>query len=177
MKRHLIAILLMLLPLTGCDDSNKPGNVKTSGTETIDNSIYPIGNDYYSIGFNFSLAKKVSSRDTPKPDIILNNEGLSVFILQTNSGLNGFFLAGEYADAASAKQAFDNLTAPVVSGWAEWANPVIPNQVWVYRSADEHYAKIRIISTFSEERTPIDYAECTFEWVYQPDGTLAFPGK
>ncbi len=102
---------------------------------------------------------------------------LSIFILQTGAGLNGFYLAGEYADEATARQAFNNLTAPVVTQWEEWANPVKPNQVWVYRSADEHYAKIRIASVFSESRSPRNYAECTLEWVYQPDGSLTFPGK
>jgi hypothetical protein len=94
-----------------------------------------------------------------------------------NAGLNGFFLEGEYNDAASAELAFDNLTEPLVNDWAEWANPVKTNQVWVYRSADEHYAKLRIIATFSEARDPRDFASCTFEWVYQPDGSLTFPGK
>lgn len=177
MKRQLILIMLLFLFIAGCDDSDKPGNIKTSGTVTIDNSIYPTGNYYYSIGFNFSKAEKVPSNGSPKPDIILNNEGLSVFILQTNSGLNGFYLVGEYVDEATAKQAFDNLTAPVVTQWEDWANPVRPDQIWIYRSADEHYAKIRIISTFSETRNSIDYAECTFGWVYQPDGSLTFPGK
>jgi hypothetical protein len=66
--------------------------------------------------------------------------------------------------------------------WTDFADPVKPNQVWIYRSQGEKYAKIRIISTVNERRKDtsalrdsVDYAECTFEWVYQPDGTITFP--
>ena len=57
------------------------------------------------------------------------------------------------------------------------ADPVIANQVWVYRTGTETYAKIRIISTVNETRDDLPYGECTFEWVYQPDGSTTFPVK
>jgi hypothetical protein len=177
MKSRLVVILFLSLFFTGCDDPDKPGNTKTSGTETIDNSLFGTG-PYYAMGFNFSSAAKVSSLSTPKPDIVLETgETADILILQTVAGINGFYLKGEYADQASATQAFDNLTSVVVPEWVDWANPVKPNQIWIYRSADEHYAKIRIISTSYQDLDPRDYAECTFEWVYQPDGSLTFPGK
>lgn len=174
MKRPLSIILLLLLSFTGCDKTNNP---RLSGIDTIDNLLYGVG-PYYAIGFNFSTAEKLSTLKDPGPDITLENDGTLInLILQTDVGLNAFNLAGEYADAASAQQAFDNLTSPVVTDWADWAFSIKPNQVWIYRSGTEHYAKFRIISTISETRNSRDYAECTFEWVYQPDGTLTFPGK
>jgi hypothetical protein len=177
MKSRLVVILFLTLFFAGCDDTDKPGKIKTSGSETIDNSLYGTG-PYYALGFNFAKAEKVSSLSTPKPDLILESGGTpDIFILQTGTGLNGFYLKGEYSDEASAILAFNNLTAFSIYAWEEWANPVKPNQVWIYRSADEHYAKIRIISTSFQDLDPRDYAECTFEWVYQPDGTLTFPGK
>ena len=176
MNRQLTVILLLFLAIGGCNDPDKPDKTDTSGVTTIDNTLYGTAN-YYAIGFNFAAAGKVSSLARPAPDLLIELGGiLDLFILQTGAGLNGFHLQGEYEDETAAINAFDNLTAPSVTQWEEWANPVKPNQVWVYRSADEHYAKIRIISTFSETRTPRDYAECSFEWVYQPDGSLTFPG-
>ena len=175
MKQSIAAIFSLMLILTGCDGDDK--SPKYSGTVTIDNSLYGTG-PYYAIGFNFALAEKISSTSTPKPDVILESGGSpDLYILQTQPGINGFSLAGEYSDETAARQAFNSLTSPVVNNWEDWANPVKENQVWVYRSATEHYAKIRIISTFSEERDSRIYAECTFEWVYQPDGSLTFPGK
>ena len=178
MKRLLIFLLPLLLFTTGCDDTTKPGDVKTSGTVTIDNNLYGT-NVYYALGFSFAKAEKISSLSNPKPDVILElEEGPPyVFMLSTSAGINGFHLAGEFASESLAIQFFDNLHAIEVSDWDIWANPVKPNQVWVYRSADEHYAKIRIISTSSQDLDPRDYGECTFEWVYQPDGTLTFPAE
>ncbi|MCJ7446475.1 MAG: hypothetical protein MUO72_02160 [Bacteroidales bacterium] len=174
MKRPLSVILLLLLYFTGC---NKTDNPKLSGIDTINNLLYGEG-PYYAIGLNFSTAEKVSTLKDPGPDITLENDGTLInLILQTDMGLNAFNLMGEYADAASSQQAFNNLTSPVVTEWADWAFSIKPDQVWIYRSGTEHYAKIRIISTISETRNSRDYAECTFEWVYQPDGTLTFPGK
>ena len=174
MKSSLSFILFLLLTFTGCNKTNNP---RLSGTDTIDNLLYGEG-PYYAIGFSFSTAEKVSTLKDPGPDITLENDGTLInLILQTDVGLNGFYLAGEYADASAAQQAFDNITSPNVTDWADWAFSIKPNQVWIYRSGTEHYAKFRIISTISETRNSWDYAECTFEWVYQPYGTLTFPGK
>ncbi|MCX6333418.1 MAG: hypothetical protein NT092_03845 [Bacteroidia bacterium] len=177
MEKHMLAILLMPLLFMGCNDSNKPGNTKTSGTETIDNSLYGT-TVYYGIGFNFSAAEKVSSLATPKPDITIGNDGtLTNLILQTDNYKDSFYKAGEYTDANSAEKAFDALTSLIFPTWESWAYSIKPNQIWIFRTSAEKYAKIRIITTLSEARYSRDYAECTFEWVYQPDGTLTFPGK
>ena len=37
------------------------------------------------------------------------------------------------------------------------------------------YAKIRIIEVKGELREGIPHAECTFEWVFQSDGSTTFP--
>jgi hypothetical protein len=148
-----------------------------SGTATIDNSLF--GTEvYYPYGFSFSQAKKIPKLPGQEPDITIDNDGTILnLILQTNNFLDSFYKAGEYSDAASAIKAFKEITAPVVPQWAVWANPVKPNQIWLFRTQSDHFVKLRIISTVSESREPRDYAECTFEWVYQPDGTLTFPGK
>ncbi|MBN2634174.1 MAG: hypothetical protein JXR66_11495 [Bacteroidales bacterium] len=177
MNRLFLVILFLILVLSSCKDPDYRIDPDTSGTVTIDNTLFGTG-PYYAIGFNFDRALKISSLATPKPDITLGyDEGSAIFFLQTNAGINGFHLTGEYPDQTLAKEAFDNLTTFNVNDWEEWANPLKVNQVWLYRSADEHYAKIRIIALSAEDLDPRDYAECTFEWVYQPDGSLTFPGK
>jgi hypothetical protein len=57
------------------------------------------------------------------------------------------------------------------------ADPVTENQVWIYRSGNEKYAKIRIISTVNEIRENLPFGECRFEWLYQPDGSKTFPAR
>lgn len=179
MKRISVILTVAFLILTGCKKDKTP---PLSGTVTIDNNLY--GNDktgYYAYGFSFVLAKKVSTVDNPPPDITIENDGtLANLILQANNRNNSFYKVGEFADATSAQQAFNNLTSlpvPQSADWAAWAYSIKSNQIWIYRSGSEHYTKFRIVSTKSQSGDPRDFAECTFEWVYQPDGSLTFPGK
>jgi hypothetical protein len=176
MKNPFLVLLIILTVFFGCRKDNTPS---AAGTVSIDNTLSgTAGAGYYALGFLFSQAKKVSTLDNPKPDITLDNDGtLFILILQTNNRYDSFYKVGEYANATSAEQAFIGLTSFTVPKWEAWGYQIKPNQVWIFRTASEHYAKIRIISTISEIRNNRNYAECTFQWVYQPDGSLTFPGK
>jgi hypothetical protein len=177
MRRLLFITIIPLFFLTACRKDDIPD---TSGTATINNILTFDSNlqTYVVYGFLFSQAKLVSSENSQPPDITIGNDGtLYNLIIQANNLKNSFYKAGEYPDASSAKQAFDDLTAPSVLQWVVWADLVKANQIWIYKSGTDHYAKFRIISTVSETRSGRDYAECTFEWCYQPDGSLTFPAK
>jgi hypothetical protein len=176
MKRQLLILifLITLVVSSGCKKNDSPGN---SGIETIDNTLYGTG-AYYANGFSFSLAKKVPTSDNPPPDITFDNDvTLLIQILQTNNYKESFYKVGEYANTSLAEQAFINLTTLSVTQWVVWGYQIKPNQVWIFRTANEHYAKIRIISTVSETRDNRSFASCTFQWTYQPDGSLTFPAR
>ena len=173
MKRLLLTLISVIVLLPACKKEIK---VRTSGIDKIDNTIYH-NIAYHAYGFSFSQAKLVATNASPAPDIVLIlNEG-DKLILQTNNFLPSFLKIGEYTNEDEAKKAFDNLkTVPEPQQWLEWANPVVPNQVWVYRSGDEKYTKFRIVETkieILEEVVP--YGECTFQWVHQPDKSKSFP--
>ena len=175
MRRSIVILFVITFFMTGCSKDKTPD---TSGTATI-NNILEWDNQkqtWFALGFLFSEAKLVSVLDVPPPDITVISDG-SDLLLQANNLKNSFYKSGEYADAASAKTAFDNLASANVPQWEGLAYPIKANQVWIYRSGTEHYVKIRIISIIVEVRDNKDYGECTFEWVYQPDGSLTFPGK
>ena len=168
-------MLLVLMP--GCT-KDQP---KVSGTETINSTLYGSG-PYYAYGFSFSEGKQLATDGTPLPDITLVadvdiNDIIRRLVLQTENFKDSFFKFGEYSSAALAQEAFTGLTSANVTQWAGLADTVRANQVWIFRTATEHYAKFRVISTVAEMRNNIAYGECTFEWAYQPDGTLTFPGK
>lgn len=174
MERYLLILFCAVFSLSSCKKEETPRR----GTVTINNNLVFDDNlqTPQGYGFLFSTASIVSIYNTPPPDITIDTDGADLFF-QANNLLNSFFKAGEYPDEATAKQAFDNLTSPVVSQWQGLALPLQANQLWIYQSGSEHYTKIRIISLKSEDKPGRDYAECTFEWVYQPDGTLTFPGR
>jgi hypothetical protein len=176
MKKIVFLLLTMFSFLTGC---TKTESTRTSGTDTIDNITY-FSTTYYNYGFSFSSAKLISTNLNPGPDIIVyvNIDNITPRLTLQSNNLNpSFYKAGDFADEANAKTAFDNLKTVSVTQWQEMADPINANQIWIYRSGTDYYTKFRIISTVNEIRQGIPYGECTFQWVYQPDGSSTFPGK
>ena len=178
MKKLIIISVILLYFVSGCKkDEDDPA--PRSGTVTIDNSLKGDQfSGYYAFGFSFVLGNKISTIENPPPDITIDNgSAFDNLIFVNDNNIPSFFKAGEYADAASAGQAFKALTSATVTQWSGIGQSVKPNQVWLYRSDNEKYAKLLVISTKAEQRSDRDYAECTFEWDYQPDGTLTFPAN
>ena len=176
MKSRIFKLLAIFLILPGC---TKTEPTRTSGIDSINNTTY-FSTTYYNYGFSFSSAKQVSTNLNPGPDITIyvNIDNVTPRLtLQSNNLKPSFYKAGEFSDEGTAKTAFDNLKTVSVSQWVDMADPINANQLWIYRSGTDRYAKIRIISTVNETRQGIAYGECSFQWVYQPDGSLTFPGK
>ncbi len=161
--------------LISCNRNDDPD---TSGTATINNELVfdQQSQAYLNYGFLFSEGKLVSNIETPPPDIIIFRDG-STISLEANNLKNSFSIYGEYTDQTAARDAFNKLTSASVSQWLASAVPLKVNQVWLYRTGTDKYAKMRIISIETGVRGTFEYVECQFEWVYQPDGTLTFPGK
>jgi hypothetical protein len=176
MKKMVLIVLASLLIFTDC---TKKEPTRTSGIDTIDNITY-FSTTYYNYGFSFSGAKLVATSTSPGPDITIyvNIDNITPRLtLQSNNLKPSFFKVGDFADETTAKSAFDNLKIVSVEQWQDMADPLNANQVWIYKSGNDTYTKIRIVSTVNETRQGVAYGECTFQWVYQPDDSLTFPGK
>ena len=176
MKTNVILISVLAVLFSACTKVEK---TPTSGITTIDNTVYQ-STTYFVYGFSFSEANLVSNLANPGSDIIVfvNTDNTPYRLtLQADNLKPSFCKIGDYPTEADARTAFDNLNEVVVTRWEDMADPISANQVWVYRSGNDTYAKIRVISTVNEMRQTIPYGECTFQWVYQPDGSFTFPGK
>jgi hypothetical protein len=173
MKR-LVIILTTVFLLLSC---TKKESARTSGIDTIDNVTY-FSTTYYNYGFSFSKGALEVTTKNPGPDITIyvNVDNVTPRLtLQSNNFKPSFYKAGEYTNENDAKAAFDNLLTFSADQWVEMADPLKDNQIWIYRSGSDIYTKFRIISTVNETRENIPYGECTFQWVYQPDGSTTFP--
>jgi len=181
--RILRSCILLLIPailLTGCKKEEEP---VYSGIMTIDN-VLSKDPPYYGYGFSVPTGKKVSTLDSPLDVITILedhdvNYNVRKIFFSCSNYKDAFYKYGSYADAPAAELAFDNLTTFLLPSWKELGDSVKSNQIWLFRTDEDKYAKIRVISTFTEKRPDMvfPYAECTFEWVYQPDGTQNFPAK
>jgi hypothetical protein len=179
MKKRTASILFILFALTGCKKNDGP---KLSGTMTISNEA--ADKNYSVYGFSVPTGQKVLNLYNQQDVIIIQpdyNVDYSVrkLYFTSNNLINYFGRFGQFPDVAAATLAFKNLTSFVSPKWTETGDSVKANQIWLYKTSGEKFAKLRIISTFTEKRPnmPFPYAECTFEWTYQPDGTQTFPGK
>ncbi len=176
MKKIFVLFILIPFVFSSC---SKDETTPDSGTVTINNKTY-LSTTYYVNGFSFSKAKKVSTLSTPGPDVLVyvNSYTSPVSLtLQANNLNPSFGKIDDYSDEQSAITAFKNLTTVGSYQWTEMADSIAANQIWIYRTGNQTYAKIRIISTVNETRDNVPYGECTFEWVYQPDGSTTFPAK
>ncbi|HLN55676.1 MAG TPA: hypothetical protein VK207_06775 [Bacteroidales bacterium] len=177
MKQLIYIAAIVVIALSGCKKDEEKAPV--SGTHTINNLRYQEKSTYALHGFTFSTGQEVSTESTPGPDIIIDTLNGTTLIFQANNLLPSFSKAGEYPNETAAKEAFNNLKSVTASQWIDFSSAVLPNQIWIYRSGAKNYTKIRTISTLIEKRQnlgkTINYGECTFEWVHQPDGSLIFP--
>jgi hypothetical protein len=175
MKNTALILIVVFIFLEGC---TKKEPTRTSGIDTIDN-ITHFSVTYFNYGFSFSSAKLISTEQNPGPDITLyvNVDVTPRLTLQTNNLKPSFYKLGDYPDEASAKTAFDNLKTVSVTQWLDMADPIVANQVWIYRSGSDVYTKFRIVSIINETRQSVPYGECTFQWITQPDGSSTFPAK
>jgi hypothetical protein len=176
MNKILSIFIVLLITVTAC----KKDKNNYSGTVTINNELSGTG-PYYAYGFSVPTGEKVSTLNNPLDVIALFVDfdvdfTVRKIYMSVNNFKNSFSKYGEYSSATGASDAFKNLKSFDEPQWTELADPVNPNQIWLFKSSEDKYAKIRIISTYSEKREgmPYPFAECTFEWVYQPDGTQSF---
>jgi hypothetical protein len=178
MRKICLVLFALFFTLSCC---KKDDNPVLSGTDTIDNILYGTG-PYYANGFSVTSGKIVSTLNSPLDVITVMadydiNYNVRKIYFATNNFFNSFYRFGQYSDANAASLAFKNLTSFTDPSWTELGDSVKANQVWLYKTNNAGYAKLRIVSTVAEKRDNKPFAGCTFEWVYQPDESFTFPGK
>lgn len=179
MKQIYIALLVFTFFFSGCKKDTSP---TLSGTVTINNILVLKGDKYFANGLSVPTGKKITFSAPPTnvvtilADKDVNNNVRKIYF-STNNIEDSYSRVGNYPDAVSASIAFENLITFTPPLWTPLGDSVKANQVWLFKTSFDKYAKIRVISTVAEKRDNKPYAECTFEWVYQPDGSTTFPVK
>ena len=177
MKKTLY-ILVLILFASGC---SKDKEVKTSGTHTITSEKILDGQTYSYYGFTFSKASVKlynAESSTDRPDFAAldypgpNQEILAAFDSENIEG--SFAMAGAFSTADSALTFFNNYSEVIESSYVGLAQPVLENQVWVFKTRNGSFGKILILNIISYEKNSNTIVEVQFKWVYQPDGSSIF---
>ena len=178
MNKRLIILILICLPIlfSGCKKNNEP---VYTGIVTIDNTIYPTGNNYYAVGFSFELGKKIKTTEEPGADLVVlaapSGMAIDSVYLDTSNLTESFALAGEFTTSQEAKDFYNSLTRVESYNWTLVAGDIADNQVWIFKTREGHYVKIRLIDVIGEMQGSVPYAEVEFQWRIQPDGSATFP--
>lgn len=176
MRAWLIPALALMILLAGCGGDDQ----KNSGTITLTSELYEADSYYYALGLSFDEGEEVPTLpDQYRADITVQagpvvTGGPDVVYLSANTLNPPFALTGEYSTAEDAKNAFEGLNSVGTVTWIDLAVPLKANQVWVVKTRDNKYAKLRIIEV-TLTTIPARLGTCRFEWQYQPDGSTTFP--
>ncbi len=179
MKRTTGLLVAVLVLFSACNKKND--TTPLSGMASLDSRLYfnQETQNYYLFGFDFDKAKSV------RFEFFVSGEGTDL-ILSPTATLDGgyftcpgndeaFFLAESFDDISAAQAYFNDLKTFTPHSFGEWANPLLPNQVWIVKTIEDTYAKIWIQSVEVLNDNDGDYVKVSFAWVYQPDGSMTFP--
>lgn len=149
----------------------------TSGTATIDNKDVA---NYNGSGFYFATAQVIYYPNTSEvfPDIPVKVASAPVYTpyFWSIDGNSAFKLLDSSLDSSSAFAFFDSLTTiSDTAGFVSSVFNVSLYQTLAIRANQKKYAKIIITKILIDSSSSI--TETTFNWVYQPDGSLAFPAQ
>ena len=168
------AALLLLLLLPAC----KKDKQKYSGTATIDNLLVPSGQSYAIFGFSFEEGRVISNLEPPGPDITIHLEtdisGVVGQYFGTDNLVESFSLVAEYLSSAEASSAFKELKEVGIRNWELAAWDIAEHQLWLFKTSEGNYVKIRITDILVDEQQDPPYIQGSFEWQFQPDGSTSF---
>jgi len=180
-KEIIITGLVLILGFAGCK-KDEP-SIITSGTATLTSTRFMDGSTYSSFGFSFEkggVIKYNPALDTEIPDIFVfpiaeaSGDITGAYLDSPNIIENSFSLTAGFDDESSATEFFDNYKTVNVTTYTKLAKPILKYQVWTFKTRNKLFAKLLITDVQAYIKVSTPYAETTFKWVYQPDGSNEF---
>ena len=179
MNRILSISVLLLFAFSGCEKEENPD---TSGEATLTSDRFLEGSTYSIYGFSFEQGEVIKYNPAGEgiiPDFFImpvtGTGGQPTGALLDSPNQNkSFSLTAEFSDSSLALQYFSDYKNIIDSNYVSLANPLEKNQVWTFRTAANKFGKILIKDVKAFVKDTENYAETTFLWEFQPDGTPEF---
>jgi hypothetical protein len=170
-----VLIIFALVLFTDCSKKDKD---RYHGIDTIDNQLYGT-QTYYALGFSFELGPTSSTLEAPSPDITIHlstdlGGNITGQYFNTPNLIESFSFIGTFGSAAEAQDQFDSLLEVGTRTWELSASGVEENQLWLFKTSDGNYVKIRTIELRTDNSVYPPYVEIKFEWRMQPGGATTF---
>jgi hypothetical protein len=171
--------IALIFSFAGCEKENP--SIKNSGTATLNSTLILEGQTYSYYGFSFekgNVSKYNPELSDELPDIVIRPiteaSGVVTGAYLCNDYMKGSFnLTAEFDNETSATESFNNYKTVEVTTYTKLATPIMKYQIWTFRTINNQFAKLLIVDVKTVSiSTP--YAETTFKWVYQPDGSNEF---
>ncbi len=179
MNRLLLLSALLLFAFSGCEKEEGPD---TSGEATLTSDRILEGSTYSIYGFSFEQGKMIKYNPAGEgiiPDFfILPKTGtggqINGALLDSPNQNKSFSLTAEFSDSLLALQYFEQYKNVIDSNYVFLADPLNENQIWTFRTRDNKFCKILIKEMKAFVKNSENYAETTFLWEFQPDGSMEF---
>ena len=179
MKKVFLFSALVFFAFSGCEKEESPD---TSGEATLTSVRFLEGSTYSIYGFSFEQGKVIKYNPAGEgmiPDFfILPKTGTggqpTGALLDSPNQNKSFSLTAEFSDSSLALQYFEQYKNVIDSNYVFLADPLNESQVWTFCTRDNKFGKILIKEVKAFVKDTENYAETTFLWEYQPDGSLEF---
>ena len=175
--------LLALLALVGTvclscrkEDKEEPQNTGevTLSSERLQS---PTGWDFYGFSFETGKISVYTITSSLYPDLAVEDVELidSVNIdLRSSNDQDAFYRNGTFTTAAEAESYFNDYVEVTATGFVPIAYSIRENQVWTVQTLSKRFAKIWIKKIDVVAGSQSEYANVTFEYSYQPNGSKIF---
>jgi len=179
MNRVLIFSALLLFTFSGCE---KEENSDTSSEATLTSDRFLEGSTYSTYGFSFEQGKVIKYNLAVEgiiPDFFIepipgtSGQVTGAWLASLNQD-ESFSLTAEFSDSLLALQYFSEYKNIIDSNYVSLASPLEKNQVWTFRTTANKFGKILIKDVKAFIKDTKNYAETTFLWEFQPNGTSKF---
>ncbi|MQY78812.1 MAG: hypothetical protein GH151_06410 [Bacteroidetes bacterium] len=180
-KEIIITGLVLILGFAGCK-KDEP-SIITSGTATLTSTLVLEGSTYSYYGFSFEkgdVLKYNPELSDEWPDIVIrpitepSGDVTGAYLDSPNIIENSFNLTAEFENETSATDFFNNYKTVDVTNFLKLAKPILKYQVWTFKTSKKLFAKLLIVDVQTDLKINTPYAETTFKWLYQPDGSNEF---
>lgn len=177
MRKIIILLALIGIVCISCEENEEIPQYNGEITLSSERLQSGTGWDFYGFSFETGKISIYTITSSVFPDLAVEDVELidSVNIdLRSSNDVDAFYKNGSFSTAAEAETFYNNYNEVTATQFVPIAYSIKENQVWTVQTLSKRFAKIWIKEITVNMEGQSEYAEVTFKWHYQPDGSRIF---